>query len=220
MADSFHQWLWFNDLVIQCIMWRITQWMRRREFSNLVGLMSGVVLVVVLLQLVISPEWLQLLFRKQGPMLVGGLVRISSWLWIISRLQWNHRKNAEYYAKCMADSFHQWLWFNDLITMHNMENVTRGHERENEFSNHVGLMSGVQSRIWRYHVAELLLLLRNKDLSHACCGWFGSHLAENKSIQSRNNEFATFTLHQTLCQWRAATRGSIISMHRPLILIP
>jgi len=128
-------------------------------------------------------------------MLVGGLVRISSWLWIISRLQWNHRKNAEYYAKCMADSFHQWLWFNDLITMHNMENVTRGHERENEFSNRVGLMSGVQSRIWRYHVAELLLLLRNKDLSHACCWWFGSHLAENKSIQSRNNGLSVRNFH-------------------------
>jgi hypothetical protein len=32
--------------------------------------------------------------------------------------------------------------------MHNVENITRGHEGEDEFPNLVGLMSGVQSKIF------------------------------------------------------------------------
>jgi hypothetical protein len=62
------------------------------------------------------------------------------------------------------------------------------------------------------------VLVASQTRTYHACGWFGSHLAENESIQSRNNGLSVLNFHPAFNTvsggWRRATRGSIISMHR------
>jgi hypothetical protein len=87
-------------------------------------------------------------------MFEGGLVRIKLIVDYIS-VPMKPKKECCILCEVYANSFHQSLWFNDLVTMHYVENIKRSHEGEDEFSNLVGLMSGVQSKIFAVAVVAL-----------------------------------------------------------------